>query len=389
MPQWVDVLGDGNCFYRALYRAACNQRLLDRVRSAVLGDETCPSGQEDDKTREQLEDDFVRCFRRGLATRVSREPLPKVQTFVDTYRQSDDDTKGFYRTSPDYGSTFKDFDTALDMGAKVRENLNRDLRTNGAYVTQPIIEIVKDLLRSEKITLDIWSEGKLNSNGNRFPEFVRDRLILYIVGEHYLYLAYTEEEQRPARGPSSAWAVGSARDPGQRQPAQQQRDRRGPALDAPLVTDPQTIAMYVLKAVHIGGAVLGVAIARRIFEQRYFKEVFTQRDAPPPLRMLVIMAVLGTAIADVAIAVIVAFLGLVDLGPLDVVFDRTLALTFVKDALISMAGVAAVGLVIAGTMERKAYFHYADDGLRAVRALSDVITWLTVIFACIPFFIWT
>jgi hypothetical protein len=55
------------------------------------------------------------------------------------------------------------------------------------------------------------------------------------------------------------------------------------------------------------------------------------------------------------------------------------------DFIFYMVTMFSIGSIVADVMYRKKYFLYKDDGLRAIRALSELMVTISLLLTAIPF----
>ena len=56
------------------------------------------------------------------------------------------------------------------------------------------------------------------------------------------------------------------------------------------------------------------------------------------------------------------------------------------DTTVTLMNIAIFGSVVATIMNNKKFFMYKDDGLRAIRALKEIMTYFGIIFCLLPVF---
>ena len=95
----VDVKGDGDCFFHALYGAARDHGLLDKVASSLQGEKnSCLDKMNNRRTsfhgsvglshsNSARRDAFIECFREYLAYAIKHVSFPIITEFYDTTRE--------------------------------------------------------------------------------------------------------------------------------------------------------------------------------------------------------------------------------------------------------------------------------------------------------------
>lgn len=139
------------------------------------------------------------------------------------------------------------------------------------------------------------------------------------------------------------------------------------------------LAFYVgmkLVAVLFSFAVIGMITNN--MAQLYTERVFVEEKAPPHLRNQVAMWAAFSLVTTVLVTVASFALGVTKFVEVDWV------LACIYDVLFSFGVGAAILWGVAGTMYTKKYFYYKDDGLRAIRALKDMVNWAATTLLLLP-----
>jgi len=60
--------------------------------------------------------------------------------------------------------------------------------------------------------------------------------------------------------------------------------------------------------------------------------------------------------------------------------------TYLADYAACFSYLAVLSVIIIGIMQQKKYFRYRTEGLRAIRGVSEIITYMSIIIFFTPFF---
>ena len=160
---------------------------------------------------------------------------------------------------------------------------------------------------------------------------------------------------------------------------------RPPLLDS--ATDPQLIAIYVLKVIRVGIAWYSLRISASFFQSMYDRAVYTEQTDPPSSLYFVGM-VLGLDLAcNVIVLALLKFTSLVFSDPTSgFPIDSQLLSAWMLDYGLSTLVVAVVSIIIAVVVQRKKYFRFKYEGDRGVRAMQQMILYVYCVLMFIPFF---
>lgn len=126
-------------------------------------------------------------------------------------------------------------------------------------------------------------------------------------------------------------------------------------------------------------------IAKNFSAQIYMEKVLVNGDNPPALTNLLFLYII------VEVVMVIIFLAL--LMALNHAFkmgllkdeDNLLTKYIVPDYIISIIFISSIGTIIGNKMYMKKYFLYKDDGLRAIRAYSEMMLTISLLISIVPF----
>lgn len=145
------------------------------------------------------------------------------------------------------------------------------------------------------------------------------------------------------------------------------------------------VVFIVFKLMRMGLAYAALLIARNFTTQIYMDKVLVNDENPPHLKNLVYLYLIIDVITAVISIIIIMTLNAT--FNLKMVFGSTNIFTqyLIPDVFINTLVTYAIGTMLANKMYDKKYFLYKDDGLRAIRALTDIMINISFILNLIPF----
>lgn len=153
-----------------------------------------------------------------------------------------------------------------------------------------------------------------------------------------------------------------------------------------VIMDTQFFAMYVLKALRIACVYASLILVQRLFEEMYIKTVYTDGKPPPSLARMIFLFVGVELVFNVFILVALGFLIVLAINIPGFVVDTVLVGKYVVDYALTTIIIVALGLVVARVVQRKKYFKYKLEGLRAVRAFRDMMFAIAAVVILFPMF---
>jgi len=141
------------------------------------------------------------------------------------------------------------------------------------------------------------------------------------------------------------------------------------------------LMIYSMKLLKVATVYISANICSNFMAQVYMDKVLVNQENPQPLTNFVFMYLLIDCIMTVVVVSI--FFIVSSLAGLSTGDSITL---IIQDSAWFLAIIGVVGFIIASTMHNKKYFMYKDDGLRAIRALKDIMFQIGAFLAIFPFF---
>jgi hypothetical protein len=138
---------------------------------------------------------------------------------------------------------------------------------------------------------------------------------------------------------------------------------------------------FGIKLARLATLYVASAIAVRVQEAKYVEEVYGRGNKPPSLNgFLLILACFMVVFDAVLLAVVKA------LGEMGVkAFAKKQVLSFVlAESLVYTLFVLGVGFFLTRIVAHKRYINYRDDGLRALRALREMLMAIVVPISLTP-----
>lgn len=147
----------------------------------------------------------------------------------------------------------------------------------------------------------------------------------------------------------------------------------------------QMFLLYGPKLLIIATNYILVNICANYTSQVYMDKVLINQENPPKLENFVIMFMLLNLLTMLMIG-IGFYVALPYIGGGGDKSGNLLQMLAV-DFLVYIALVLVTSAIIADVMYNKKFFMYKDDGLRAIRALKDIMLKLSIVFAVLPYFL--
>jgi hypothetical protein len=140
---------------------------------------------------------------------------------------------------------------------------------------------------------------------------------------------------------------------------------------------------FAVKLVRAVIAYVCQEISKNMTSQVYLEKVLVKGENPPQLTNQIWLAHgIEVALTIVLIALLYSGIKVMRVFPS---MGNSLYIEYIFLDLMVYIGVClAIGTIIASKMYSKKYFLYKDDGLRAIRALCDIVVWINILFSLLP-----
>lgn len=153
----------------------------------------------------------------------------------------------------------------------------------------------------------------------------------------------------------------------------------------------------VMKVIKLALSYAAITIATNYTSQIYTEKVYVRQENPPKLVNMLFLflgiELLISVITLTCIGLLISFIMGKDGqsgGQLSGQIGGSIkmedvAMQFAQDYVLYLISMAVQGSIVAQIMYSKKYFLYKDDGLRAIRAFSEILTQMSMFNGLIPF----
>ena len=150
--------------------------------------------------------------------------------------------------------------------------------------------------------------------------------------------------------------------------------------------DNNVLAIFaVMKVIKLALSYGALMIATNYTAQIYTEKVYVRQENPPKLANMLMLflgiEILMTVVAVTAVVLMINYAS----GNEDASMLMSVGTMFAQDYVLYLISMVVHGIILANIMYSKKYFLYKDDGLRAIRAYSDVLTQYSMFNGVIPF----
>jgi hypothetical protein len=118
--------------------------------------------------------------------------------------------------------------------------------------------------------------------------------------------------------------------------------------------------------------------------QIYMEKVLVNNETPPPLLNFVWMFMFIDVLVNVLFILVIMLMENFSLFGDDGGKHQILQ-SYAMDYVVSLILLIVLACIVGNTMYNKKYFLYKDDGLRSIRALSEIMFNMSVMIHIIPF----
>jgi hypothetical protein len=149
------------------------------------------------------------------------------------------------------------------------------------------------------------------------------------------------------------------------------------------MVDNKILAFGITKIIRYVILYFSIIISKNFTTQIYMDKVLVNGENPPKLMNFVYLFV---CVESICLAIFLALLYAVDdTFKLKLQVPKLMIEYVLPDFFIYIIFIMVSGMILSHIMYTKKYFLYKDDGLRGIRALSDIIMSLSAFYTSVPF----
>jgi len=138
---------------------------------------------------------------------------------------------------------------------------------------------------------------------------------------------------------------------------------------------------YGFKCIRLPLMYLALYLTDINMENVYLDKVLGNNEEPPALMNFIWLFLVIDFILTIGVVLVIKLLEHFKAFGEGESFIRP----YLMDYIMSMAVFVCFGSILTSYMENKKYFLYRDDGLRAIRALTEIMFYFGIIFVLIPY----
>ena len=145
------------------------------------------------------------------------------------------------------------------------------------------------------------------------------------------------------------------------------------------------MAFLGFKMMRVLFSYIALLIAKNFTAQIYMEKVLVHGDNPPKLsNYMILYMMVELLMSFIFIGILYAANSAFELELNDDKLDLFTGY-IVPDMIMGTIMIMSIGMILSSKMYEKKYFLYKDDGLRAIRALSEIMFMISCVINIIPF----
>lgn len=154
-----------------------------------------------------------------------------------------------------------------------------------------------------------------------------------------------------------------------------------------IIIDSLFYLIYFLKTVNLSFFVFALYLTEKLFSELYMKKVYALEENPPSLNKFILILLLVHAGFNVfIIVVLLMFMYMFQKTNNKFFINQYFLKNYVKDYIVTLFVQTLIALIIASIMQKKRYFRYKTEGLRAIRGFKEILMYISFIIFTLPYF---
>lgn len=147
------------------------------------------------------------------------------------------------------------------------------------------------------------------------------------------------------------------------------------------------VVLYGLKLVRAMVLWVALYVVEKVYQDSYVQAVLVEDRKPPDLALVVVYAVAVEGSVMLLVLLVLALLKAKYKTPSNTfVIDDRLLVAAAVDYLVSTGAILAIGAALGAAAQNGRLFRYRHDGLRAVRALCNLLLYTSLVVLAVPFY---
>lgn len=154
-----------------------------------------------------------------------------------------------------------------------------------------------------------------------------------------------------------------------------------------LILDTMFYVLYFFKGIHLAFAYISFYLTERLFSELYMKKVYALEKEPPSLHhFLWIFFVVQSVLNMFLVVIMLLLLYMFKKKGNNFFINSFVIKAYLKDVFATYVVLGIIAVIVASIMQKKRYFRYQTEGLRAIRGYKEIMFYSAIVIFMLPYF---
>lgn len=155
-----------------------------------------------------------------------------------------------------------------------------------------------------------------------------------------------------------------------------------------IILDTMFYVLYFLKGINLALAYLSLYLTERLFSELYMKKVYALEKDPPSLYNFLWILILIHFCLNVFVVIFMLLLLYMfnKEGKNNFFINGFVIKTYIMDLIAIYIVLGLIAVIVASIMQKKRYFRYRTEGLRAIRGYREILFYSAILIFILPYF---
>jgi hypothetical protein len=155
-----------------------------------------------------------------------------------------------------------------------------------------------------------------------------------------------------------------------------------------IILDTMFYVLYFLKGINLALAYISLYLTERLFSELYMKKVYGLEKEPPSLHYFLWILILIHFCFNVFLVIFMLLLLYMfnKEGKNNFFINGFVIKTYIMDLIVVYIVLGLIAVIVASIMQKKRYFRYRTEGLRAIRGYKEILFYCSILIIILPYF---
>lgn len=147
------------------------------------------------------------------------------------------------------------------------------------------------------------------------------------------------------------------------------------------------IIIYLLKLINYLFLYVSLYLTDRLFSEQYMKKVYGEETNPPNILQFPFLSLsIQSGFSFFLFIILILLMTIFKKENNTFAINWYVIKTYLFDFILTLIMISVVSIIVGMIIQKKKYFRYKTEGLRAIRAYKEILKYLSIVLYLLPYY---